>query len=157
MHHLPSFIFFLQYQIISNTVTILNSSSLILFYYLQFQILNTVRMHALDILFSICFCSSKSSMRGLDTLFKFIYFSAVGNRFKYRQNACFRYNIFIYFSAVPNSFKYRQNACFKDIVFIFFSPKPLNQWCLHIDLFLATPLTITLTCHTAHLRSFISP
>jgi len=81
-------------------------------------------MHALDILFSICFCSSKSSMRGLDTLFKFIYFSAVGNRFKYRQNACFRYNIFIYFSAVPNSFKYRQNACFKDIVFIFFSAVP---------------------------------
>ena len=41
------------------------------------------------------------------------------NRFKSRQNACFRYIAFIYFFAVPNRLKYHHNACFRDIVFIY--------------------------------------
>ena len=47
----------------------------------------------------------------------FIYFSAVPNRFKYRQNAPCTVLVFI-FSAVPNRFKYCQNECVRDIVFI---------------------------------------
>jgi len=42
------------------------------------------------------------------------------NRFKSRQNACFRYIAFIYFFAVPNRLKYHHNACFRDVVFIYF-------------------------------------
>ena len=68
---------------------------------LQFKIvLDTVRIHALETLFSF-------------------FFSAVPNRFTYRQKACFKDIVFIFFSAVPNRFKYRQKACFRDIVFIF--------------------------------------
>ena len=71
-------------------------------------------------------------------------FPTVPNRFKYHNNACFRYIVFnyfsevlnrfntsqcmlqmyivfIYFSAVPNRFRYHQNICFKDIVFLMFT------------------------------------
>mgnify|MGYP000238818301 FL=1 len=51
----------------------------------------------------------------------FIFFSAVPNRFKYRQNACFRDSILKRISAIPNHFKYRQNACFRDFVLNIFS------------------------------------
>jgi len=37
-------------------------------------------------------------------------FSAIPNRFKYRQNATFTILVFIFFSAVLNRLKYRQNA-----------------------------------------------
>ena len=58
----------------------------------------------------------------------FLYFIAVTNSFKYRQNTCFRDIVSFFFCAVPNRFKYRQKACFKDIVFIFviFSLKKLK-------------------------------
>ena len=65
---------------------------------LQFPIvLTTDRMHALETLFifSLQFriVLTTDSMHALETLFSF--FSAVPNRFKYRQNACFRDIVFI--------------------------------------------------------------
>ena len=73
--------------------------------------LSTVRMHALDTLFSKPF-------------------SAVPNRFKYRNNACFRYIVFNYFSEVLNRFQYRHNICFRDVVFNIFSAVP-NRFKYH--------------------------
>jgi len=54
-------------------------------------------------------------------------FSAVSNRFKYRQNAYFRDNVFKMFSAVPNRFKYRQNAYVRDI-----TPGSYTFWFDHL-------------------------
>ena len=59
---------------------------------------NTVTMHALDV-----HC--------------FHFFSAVPNRFKYLQSACFKGIVYTMASAVSKRFKYRQNACFRAIVF----------------------------------------
>ena len=62
--------------------------------FLQFQIVfNTVRMHVLETLFSFFLCSSKSFQIPTGCMPQrhfFHFFSAVPNRFKYRQNACFR-------------------------------------------------------------------
>ena len=87
---------------------------------------NTVWMHALETLFYL-FSAVPNRFKNRQTAcFKdnvFKVFSEVPNRFKYRLNACFRY-IVIFFSAVPNRFKNRQNACFKDNVFKVFSAVP---------------------------------
>ena len=60
-----------------------------------------ILMRALDTLFSIFFCSSKSfkipSECMLQRHFVFIYFSAVLNRFKYHQYECFKRNNVLYF------------------------------------------------------------
>jgi len=48
-------------------------------------------------------------------------FSAVPNRFKYRQNARFRDIALKNVSAVPNRFKYRYTALFSDLGFKRFS------------------------------------
>ena len=57
------------------------------------------------------------------TLFS-INFSAVPNRFKYPQSACFKEIVYKMFSAVPNRFKYRQSASFTKIVYKMFSAVP---------------------------------
>ena len=113
---------------------------LVFIFFLQFQIVsNTIRMHALDVhCIQLCFCSSKSFQISPEcmlqrhcflcssnsfqippevTLFSF-FFSAVPNRFKYLQSAYFKEIVYYMFSVVPNRFKYRQNACFKYIVFM---------------------------------------
>ena len=49
------------------------------------------------------------------TIYRFLFllfFSAVPNRFKYRQNAPFSVLVFKVFNAMPNHFKCRQNAPF---------------------------------------------
>ena len=69
---------FLQFQIVSNTVTAHALETLFYFLSLQFQIVSTIGR---------------------------------------RQNAPFTVIVFKIFSAVPNRFKYRQDACFRDIFF----------------------------------------
>ena len=54
-------------------------------------------------------------------------FSAIQNRFKYRQNAYFREIVLKVFSAIPNRFKYRQNACVRDI-----TPGSYTFWFDHL-------------------------
>ena len=84
------------------------------------------KMHALEknkIIFSLKFEIVSTIMRRHNapfTVLVFKGFSAVPNRFKYRQDACFR----DIFSAVPNRFKYRHSACFRDIVLFFVSAVP---------------------------------
>jgi len=74
---------------------------------LQFQIvLNIVRMHALETLFSKKNCSSKSFQIVSECILErhcFHFFSAIPNRFKYCQNACFRDIVFQKKSAVSNT------------------------------------------------------
>ena len=94
-------------------------------YSLHFQIvLNAVRMHALETLFSNILCSSKSFQILSDCMFQRHYFQkdlCDSESFQIRQNACFRHVVFNIFSAVPNRFKYYQNACFRHIVFKMFT------------------------------------
>ena len=86
---------------------------------------NKNRRHYLPPLFSFFLCTSKSFQTPLEsTIYRpsFLYlFSAVPNRYKYRQNALFTVLVFILFSAFPNRFKYHQNALFTVLVFILFS------------------------------------
>ena len=58
--------------------------------------------------------SNPVTMHNLPSLFSKT--SAVLTRFKSRHDACLSYIAFIYFSAVPNRLKYHQHACFRDIV-----------------------------------------
>ena len=107
-------------------------------FFLQFQIVSdTARMNTLETLFFCFFSTVPNRFRyRKNACFKYIivfnYLSAVPNRFRYRKNACFRYIIvFNYFPTVPNRFKYRKNACFRYIiVFNYFSAVP-NRFRYH--------------------------
>ena len=66
-------------------------------------------MHAKASLCQNDLCSSKSIQIPSEcTIQRLLFFSAVQNRFKYRQNVL----VFNLFTAVQNSFEYRQNASF---------------------------------------------
>ena len=94
MHHFNCFIafifFYLQVKISYQSVSYCTRKRPCFhafIFFLQFQIvLNTVRMHALETLFSFFIC--------------------VPNRFKYLQSACFGDIVFEMFSLVPNRFKH---------------------------------------------------
>ena len=62
-------------------------------------------------------CSSKLFQIPSEvTIYRLLFFSAVPNRFKYRQNAPFIVLVFNFSSAVPNSFECRQNTPFSVLV-----------------------------------------
>ena len=110
---------------------------------LQFQIVsNSVRMHALETLFSHNFCRSKS--------FQIVSESAFSNLFKYRQNACLRDIVFQKSSAVSNRCKQCQNACSRDVVLFFFSAVPSSK----ISFQIASDSTIKRVCFQTFLGSF---
>ena len=105
--------FLLQFKIFLNITRVHALKTIFfLFFSLQFQIVsNTIRMHALETLFSkftvqFQIASNTVRMHALEIINVFKIFSAIPNRFKSRQNACFRDIVFIFFSAAPNRLKY---------------------------------------------------
>ena len=68
-------------------------------------------------------CSFKQCQNTCVNVLVFIFFSAVSNRFKYQQNACFRDNV----CKILNRFKYRQNACFETLFSCFLSNYKYRQ------------------------------
>ena len=100
------FNFFLQFQIVSNSITMHALDTLLSSISLKFPIvLNTMRMHALETFnFFLQFqtVSTTVKMHAWEILFSQGFF-AVSNCFKYHQNICLRDIVFKRFSAVQNT------------------------------------------------------
>ena len=114
--------FSLQFQIVSNTFGANALKTLFSKCCLQFQIvLNTVTMHALDVhCFQLFLCSSKFFQIPPECMLWrhcFHFFSAVPNRFKCRQNACFRDIIFKEILGSPKSFQIVSECMFQRYYF----------------------------------------
>ena len=113
MHHFNCFIafifFYLQVKISYQSVSYCTRKRPCFhafIFFLQFQIvLNTVRMHALETLFSFFSLRSKSFQIPLERMLWRHCFRNVlpsSKSFQIRQNEC---TVFICFSAIPNNFK----------------------------------------------------
>jgi len=112
MDNLPSlFLFFLQFQIVSNTAKMHNLSYLVPFFSAVldlFKYSHNACFREIVLLFSAVLNRLKSRRNACLSYIAVIYFSAVLNRLKSRRNACLSYIAVIYFSAVPIRFNYHQ-------------------------------------------------